>query len=223
MSYSLQKALKFCLVTDINNTSMIEYKHLIQESVRGGITMVQLREKTAAISDMKYKALELQSILKPLGIPLIINDSVELAVEINADGVHLGQQDMDIASARKILGPNKIIGLSIESMEELYSANRQQGISYVAASAIFPTKTKPECKKIWGLPGLQSLVSESKYPVIAIGGINADNAGDVFNMGAHGIAVIGAIHNAPDPYIATQELISCMKSNQNLFNGEENA
>ncbi len=170
--------------------------------------MVQLREKGTDINDIKNKGLLLKKILNPFGIPLIINDFVELAAEINADGVHIGQQDMDVKEARKILGPNKIIGLSIESFDDLYHANNQEGISYVTASAVFPSRTKPDCKTIWGLEGLRKLVLESSHPITAIGGIHAGNAKDVFNTGVCGIAVVGAIHDSLDPYQAAKELIN---------------
>ena len=158
MQNTLIKQLKLCLITDIKE-SIESYASFIKKAVLGGVTMVQLREKLHDINHIKEQALFLKKILKPLGIPLIINDYVELAAEINADGVHVGQQDMPVQFIRKILGENKIIGLSIESFDELYKANNQSDISYVTASAVFPSLTKTDCRTIWGIDNLQKLVA----------------------------------------------------------------
>ena len=178
MTDLIKKFSRLCLVTNIRNRAMNDYGKFIQQAVRGGVTMVQLREKAGSIHDrhkIKQQAIALQNILKPMGIPLIINDFVELAAEIDADGVHIGQQDMSVSKARKILGPHKIIGLSIESLDELHLANDTAGISYVTASALFPSKTKPDCKTLWGLKGLEIIAQQSKYPVTTIGGITEKN------------------------------------------------
>ena len=205
MKSILIKNLRLCLVTHIKNHSLPQYKQFIQHTVRGGVTMVQLREK-ADIQKVKLKALELQSLLKPMGIPLIINDFVELAAEIDADGVHIGQNDVHPTEAIKILGPHKIIGLSIESLDELYEANKINGITYITASAIFPSRTKPECKTLWGRDGLKQVIKNSVHPVTAIGGINNDNISSIINVGACGVAVVEAIHNAHNPYTAALSL-----------------
>lgn len=202
----LMKQLKLCLVTNIKG-DLTSYSETVRRAALGGITMVQLREKHHDINHIKEKALFLKNILRPLGIPLIINDYVELAAEIDADGVHIGQQDMSVKVARKILGENKIIGLSIESFDELYEANHQPDISYVTASAVFPSITKIDCKTIWGIDNLKTLVTESSHPITAIGGINSTNAPEVFNAGVCGIAVVSAIQNALDPYKAAKELM----------------
>lgn len=206
---TLIKALKLCLVTHIQNIPLLQYQRFLQTVIRGGVSMVQLREKAeneAELSEIRYKARILQPVLKALKIPFIINDFVELAAELDADGVHLGSQDMEVKTARKILGPNKIIGLSIESMDELYLANAQKDINYVTASALFPSKTKKDCKKIWGIADLAKLVSESVHPITAIGGINRENIKNVCETNVHGVAVTGAIQNALDPYQAAKAL-----------------
>ncbi|MFN7038649.1 MAG: thiamine phosphate synthase [Alphaproteobacteria bacterium] len=208
MKYLLKNNLKLCLVTNIGTRPINEYKFFLCEAIKGGVTMVQLREKSASIDEVKYKAIELQKILKPLKIPLIINNFVELAAEINADGIHIGQKDMPVEQAKKILGLNKIIGLSIESMEQLEIANNTVGISYVTASAVFPSKTKPDCKKIWGLDGLKQVALNSKHPVTAIGGIKSYNVADFFKIpNVYGVAVVGAIENSLDPRKAAEELL----------------
>lgn len=186
--------------------NLIQYLELIRKAAMGGITMLQLRQKDVDIEELKDKALLLKKTLKPFKIPLIINDFVELAAEVDADGVHIGQEDMDVEEARRILGPNKIIGLSIESFDDLYHANKQKDISYITASAVFPSCTKPDCKTIWGIDNLRRLVLKSYHPITAIGGINLNNIQEVLNAGVCGIAVVGAIHNARDPYKVAKEL-----------------
>lgn len=213
MRNNLIQNLRLCFVTNLKG-DYANYAKIIQLSVLGGVTMVQLREKHQNIDNIRTKALFVQSILRPLGVPLIINDFVELAAEIGADGVHLGQTDMDVIEARKLLGPDKIIGVSIESHADLHKANQQPDISYVTASAVFLSRTKPNCKTIWGLDNLRQLAAESYHPITAIGGIKQHNAADVFAAGACGIAVIGAIQDAADPYRAAFELSACAKEYQ---------
>ncbi len=207
----LQSALTLCLVTLPNYQSFDNYIFLIQQAIKGGATSIQLRNKTNQMSMIRDTALALLSLLRPLNIPLIINDNVLLAKEIDADGVHLGQSDLLPIEARNILGSDKIIGLSIETSEQLDQANQLNCIDYVAASAIFPSKTKQDCKTIWGLSGLKTITQQSKHPVVAIGGINASNARDVIAHGACGIAVISAIHDHAYPELAAAELIREMK------------
>lgn len=204
---NIRNALKLCLVTNIKTQQpLFEYLGFIIKAAAGGITMVQLREKGQNIHEIKEKAIALRHILRPLNIPLIINDFVELADDIDADGVHLGQQDMSPEEARAILGPDKIIGLSIESFEDLERSNASSALDYVTASAVYPSKTKPDCKKIWGLKGLSEIVHLSKHPVTAIGGITLTNIKDIHRAGASGVAVVGAIHDAHDPYDASKNL-----------------
>ncbi len=213
MRHLLKNSLRLCFVTSIKDKPIDEYLKLVKNAVIGGITMVQLREKASNISDVRYKAIALQSILRPMGVPLIINDFVELAAEINADGVHIGQQDMSVAQARKILGAHKIIGLSIESIDELHLANSTEGISYVTASAIFPSTTKPDCKTIWGLKGFEEMARQSRYPVTGIGGIREDNIRAIVSIpNVSGVAVVGAIDRAACPYNAARNLAKAFEN-----------
>ncbi|MDF1827490.1 MAG: thiamine phosphate synthase [Legionellaceae bacterium] len=203
----LISSLKLCLVTHLEGYSQANYEKLIQQAINGGVTSVQLRNKPNQIEDVRARAMRLLSILRPLGVPFVINDNVALAKEINADGVHLGQSDRSPVEARQILGSDKIIGLSIETFEQLEHANQLACIDYVAASAIFPSKTKRDCKKIWGLAGLRTMAQQSKHPVIAIGGINIKNIRDVMMNGACGVAVVSAIHDEAKPETMARALI----------------
>jgi thiamine-phosphate pyrophosphorylase len=204
-------AMQLCLVTDKKNQSLGSYQQFILKAIQGGVTAVQLREKHRGLDELGELALALQSILKPLQIPLIINDHVPLAKAIDADGVHLGQQDLSPVVAREILGPDKIIGWSIETVSELEEANQLDCLDYVAISAVFPSKSKTNCKTIWGIEGLKSATQKSRYPIVAIGGINAANIKSVFESGAAGAAVISAIHEANDPKQAAADLIYKMR------------
>ncbi len=199
--------LKLCLVTHLENKSFSEYKPFLLKAIQGGITSVQLREKNRDSVSFQQLALQFKEILQPFGIPLIINDNVEIAANVGAEGVHLGQSDLSPYEARKILGEKKIIGLSIESFEELSLANDLQCIDYIAASAVFPSHTKTNCKMIWGIDGLRQLVELSNYPVIAIGGINSMNVEKVIDHGACGAAVISAIHQ-DNPEKSAADLIT---------------
>lgn len=201
------RALRLCLVTNMQNQPFDLYKRVLLKAIQGGITSVQLREKTKDLNEFRKLALQVKATLRPFNIPLIINDHVEIAKEVDADAVHIGQSDIAPQDARRILGPTKTIGLSIESLQELAIANQLTCIDYIGASAVFPSKTKPDCKTIWGLNGLQQITELSKYPVVAIGGINLGNIASIIDNGAYGVAVIGAIHNH-DPRKSAAELIN---------------
>lgn len=207
---NLRNKLKLCLITNQANQNIHKYIEIIKEAVRGGVTMVQLRDKSRNIDQIRDIALELKRILDPLKIPLIINDYVELAKSIDADGVHIGQSDMKIESARNLLGSDKIIGVSIEDLADLYFINKLNGNYYVAASAVFQSNTKLNCKKIWELDGLKQLVEHSAHPVVAIGNINQNNIKDVIQNGAAGVAVISAVHSC-SPFKAAQDLFKLME------------
>jgi thiamine-phosphate pyrophosphorylase len=207
--------LRLCLVTQINDQSLDHYLNFLALAIEGGVTSIQLRDKTRSLSSLHRLAVAIKSFLTPLQIPLILNDYVQLAKEVNADGVHIGQTDLSPQEARRILGPDKIIGYSIESLIDLNKANELSSIDYVAASAVFPSQSKPDCKTIWGLNGLKQLSKLSKHPVIAIGGITANNTVEIIRHGAYGIAVISAIHDSPAPLVAAKELSKKIKEGKN--------
>lgn len=212
----MQEYLTLCLVTHLNNQSIQSYKDFLLQAIAGGVTSIQLRLKNQTALDFYECAREMKALIDPFHIPLIINDHVELAKKINAAGVHLGQSDMSPKDARKILGLKKKIGWSIETLEQLHVANELSCIDYVAASAVFQSKTKTDCKTIWGIEGLKNVVTLSKHPVVAIGGIHFHNAKDVIATGVKGIAVVSEIHDAVDPRHAAEKLIS-------IYRGENHA
>lgn len=204
--------LKLCLVTHPYLDPFENYEQFMRQAIRGGITSVQLRHKTYSPLQMRTLATALLSLLRPLKIPLIINDDIDLAKEVDADGVHLGQSDRTPFEARQLLGADKIIGWSVETWEHVELSNQLSCIDYIAASAVFPSKIKQNCKTIWGLEGLKKITHACIHPVIAIGGIHIGNIAEVMRAGAYGAAVISAIYDSPHPEQATRELLYCARS-----------
>ncbi|MBA2657798.1 MAG: thiamine phosphate synthase [Tatlockia sp.] len=196
---------KLMLITHRQAQPLHDYLQFIEICIKSGVTSVQLREKEAKPSFLEDFALKLQTLLAPYKIPLIINDNLELALKINAQGLHLGQSDGSPRWAREQLHPNQYLGLSIETENDLIRANSYT-VDYVAASAVFPSVHKTNLRTIWGLEGLNALAQRSLNPLIAIGGINVTNVKQVMDAGAKGIAVIGALHNAPNPAAMTANL-----------------
>lgn len=200
------KALKLYLVTDRGlcpeGRSLVQ---TVKDAVEGGVTMVQLREKDIDTRTFIEEALELKALLGPLGVPLIINDRVDVALASDADGVHIGQSDMPYAIARRLLGPDRIIGLSVENMDQVAQADALD-VDYIGVSPVFATPTKTDTARPFGLEGLREAVKLSHHPTVAIGGMNALTAADVMATGTDGIAVVSAIIAAPDPRAAAEEL-----------------
>ncbi|MBA2711669.1 MAG: thiamine phosphate synthase [Tatlockia sp.] len=196
---------KLMLVTNRNTQPLNEYLQFIEKCIDSGVTSVQLREKESSPTDLLVFALQLKTLLNRYDIPLIINDNLELALEINAQGLHLGQTDGSPLIARQRFGKDKYLGLSIETEDDLERANVCE-INYMAASAVFPSANKTNLRRFWGLEGLKSLAERAVHPLIAIGGINLGNVEEVMAAGARGVAVIGVLHEASDPSEMTLKL-----------------
>lgn len=209
--------LKLMLITHRRETPLSEYLSFIKQCVTSGVTCVQLREKNATTEFLLEFAKELKSLLSPLKIPFIINDHIDIARYVEADGIHLGQSDLSPDIARQLLGPEKIIGLSIETENEMVLAN-QQPVNYVAASAVFPSHNKTNLKTLWGLEGLSELVQLSKHPVIGIGGIDQHNLDQVMQTGAKGVALIGALHDAANPSEKAWSMKTIIDEGMNNYN-----
>jgi len=199
--------LKLYLVTDRRLAAGRDLECLVRDAVAGGVTMVQLREKDIDTREFVELALRLKAALQGSGVPLIINDRIDVALAAGADGVHIGQSDMPYDIARRLLGPDRIIGLSIETLGQLEEANGLD-VDYVAASPVFATPTKTDTASPWGLDGLRNFVQTSRHPVVGIGGMNAATARDVFATGVDGIAVVSAIISAEDPRRAAGQIIA---------------
>lgn len=202
----IRDQLRLYLVTDRPLSLGRDIEWIVSEAVRGGATMVQLREKEIDTREFIELALRIKPILQKAGVPLIINDRVDVALAVDADGVHIGQSDMPYEMARRLLGPDKIIGLSAENMEQVLKANALD-IDYLAISPVYSTATKTDTAPPFGLDGLREAVRLSKHPTVAIGGMNQKTVAGVFATGVDGIAVVSAICSAPDPAASSRELL----------------
>lgn len=179
---------------------------LAEEALKGGATVIQFRDKEKTGRELYKIGVKLREITKKYGALFIVNDRVDIALAVGADGVHLGMNDLPISVARKIAGNKFIIGASVSSPEEAILAEKE-GADYISAQSIFETSSKEDVKVI-GIEGLKAIVKVSSLPVIAIGGINKYNAREVIKAGAKGIAVISAVVSQEDVKSATEELKS---------------
>ncbi len=193
------------LVTDRHLSLGRTTAEIVASAVKGGVSCVQLREKNLAKHEFLDKAEILKELLAPLDIPLIINDYPEIALAVNAEGVHLGQNDMSVREARDLLGKDKIIGISAECLEDAIRAE-QQGADYIGVSPVFATTSKADTGMPLGLEGIRRIRRHVRLPLVAIGGITSENAGRVIAAGADGIAVISAIVSAVSPEKSARRL-----------------
>ena len=193
------------LITDRRLACGRPIEDIVTGAVRGGVTMVQLREKECSTRHFVELARILKRILTPAGVPLIINDRADVALAARADGVHLGQSDMDCRDARRLLGADAIVGLSVETPEQAVQAANYP-VDYLGVGPIFATSTKPDAAPDWGLPRLAALRAQTRQALVAIGGIHAGNARQVMEAGANGIAVVSALCAASDPEKAARVL-----------------
>ena len=204
--------LKLYLVTDRDLSLGRSLEEVVSEAVKGGVTVVQLREKEALTGEFIELARRLMKLLKPLNIPLIINDRVDVALAVDADGVHIGQSDMSYEDARRLLGPDRIIGLSVERFEDIEAANSLD-VDYIGISPVYGTPTKTDTAEPFGLEGLRKAVELSVHPTVAIGGMNASTIGEVMAAGTDGVAVVSAICSAEDIRKAASELRTIVEAN----------
>lgn len=168
----------------------------VREALEGGVTLVQYRAKTASSAEMYAEALQLKALCDSFNVPLIINDRLDIAMSVGAAGVHLGQDDLPCAVARRILGEEYLIGVSAHNPAEAKAA-LQSGADYLGCGAVFGTATKADVKKL-GTEGLTAICREKGLPVVGIGGVNADNYREVRAAGADGAAIVSGILAQPD-------------------------
>ena len=193
------------LVTDrglCGNRSLEDVAH---QSLVGGAACIQLREKDVSTRFFVEEARKMKALTARFRVPLIINDRIDVALAGGADGVHIGQDDMPYAEARRLMGPKAIIGLSVETWDDVVEAEALD-INYLGVSPVFETPTKTDTKGNWGLEGLARIKAYSRHPLVAIGGLNASNAKEAVMAGADCIAVVSAICAAPDPLLASREI-----------------
>ena len=199
-----KKSLLLYAVTDrtwLDGETLCEQ---VEKAIKGGVTFVQLREKELDKESFLNEALEIQKLCRKYNIPFVINDNVEIARTINADGVHVGQSDMKAENVRTILGEDRILGVSVQTVEQALLAEKE-GADYLGVGAVFPTGSKTDAEDV-SLEILKEICSAVSIPVVAIGGIGAGNVSKLENSGISGIAVISAIFAADDIESATENL-----------------
>ena len=179
------------------------FLNTLESAIKGGVSVIQLREKTLCVREIYELGLKLKKLCKAYEIPFLINDRLDIALALDADGVHLGQEDLPVFAARKLLGEKKIIGLSLKKVEQLEFI---KGADYLGCGAIRQSKSKQS--SILSLETLKELCLKSKIPVVAIGGIEKGVIASLKGARISGVAVISAIMNADDAYLAAKELRS---------------
>ncbi|MBZ0330830.1 thiamine phosphate synthase [Halomonas sp. ANAO-440] len=195
--------LTLYLVTDPRLCARHGLVETVVAAVRGGVTLVQLRDKQASDEELIDQARRLKAALAGSGVPLIINDRLDVALASEADGLHLGQDDGEVAAARQALGEHAILGLSVQNLDQM-SRLDPEPLDYLGLGPIFATATKPNHARPLGFDGLATLVAASPLPAVAIGGLQAEHVGRVRTAGAKGPAVVSAICGQPDPEAAAQ-------------------
>lgn len=209
MKNKLTRDFLLYLVTD---RTLIEGKNLlscIEEAIRGGVTMVQLREKSLSSREFYETALQVKQVTDKYQLPLIINDRLDIALAVDADGLHVGQQDLPAAVTRQLLGSHKLLGVSASTLAEAVQA-KEQGADYLGVGAVFPTTTKTDARKV-SIHELKEIKEKVGLPVVAIGGINADNLFRVKEAKVDGIAIVSAILGESNIRVAAQRLNNLMK------------
>ena len=203
------KDLLLYAVTDrhwLNGRTLVD---VVKESLDGGVTMIQLREKSLDEGKFLEEAKELQALCRERHVPFIVNDNVDIAKAMDADGVHVGQDDMEAMDVRAKLGPDKIIGVSAHTVEEALLAEKQ-GADYLGVGAVFPTSSKSDVGEM-SYETLKAICKAVSIPVVAIGGISGENVGKLAGSGICGVAVISAIYAAKDVKAAAADLKATVK------------
>lgn len=199
IDYSLMLVTDHCSDVDAFCT-------IVEKALQAGVTVLQLREKTATTRDFYQLALRIKPIARQYNVPLLINDRLDIALAVDADGVHVGQEDLPVAVVRRLIGPDKILGATAATVAAAQTAERE-GADYIGSGAMFPTLTKPG-KQVLPLNVLAQIKQAVQVPVVAIGGITADNLLTLKITGVDGLAVVSAIIDSADPAAATQEILS---------------
>jgi thiamine-phosphate diphosphorylase len=200
------------VITD-KKPGSVSIEEAVRKAIAGGATIVQYREKAADTAEMIGVATELHKITMEAGIPLIINDRVDVALAVDAEGVHVGQEDMPSSVVRKIIGAGKLLGVSVKTVNEAFFAVKE-GADYLGVGDIFGTASKKDAGKPIGLEMLKKIAERVSVPIVGIGGITKTNAGSIIENGADGIAVISAIFGKPDPEKEARELLKIIKESR---------
>lgn len=197
--------LSLYLVTDKRNKTDEEFLEIIEEAIKGGTTVVQIREKEGETLDFYNLALKVKEITSKYNVPLIVNDRIDVALAIKSEGVHIGQTDMPADVARSLIGDEMILGVSASTVKEARKAEKD-GADYIGTGAVFPTATKDDAPSITK-DDLKEVTSSINIPTVAIGGITLENASELAGTGIAGISVVSAIMNSEDPKTASENLL----------------
>lgn len=203
------ETMRLYAVTDRAWTGKQTLMEQVEAAIRGGATCIQLREKDLDEEHFLAEALEMRKLCTRYGVPFIINDNVEIALAVDADGVHIGQDDMTVPMARKLLGENKIIGTSAHNVIEAVKA-KADGADYIGCGAVFGSRTKTDAGFL-GVEGLKEICRQTDLPVVAIGGISRENVPFLADTGVDGIAVVSAILAETDIAAATAGMLKLVR------------
>ncbi len=204
MRDKLAKSLLLYAVTDRHWLGDRTLYDVVRESLEGGVTFLQLREKDLDDENFYKEAVRLQEMAREYGVPFVVNDNVDIAVRMDADGVHVGQSDMEAGDVRALIGPDKILGVSAQTVEQAVLAEKR-GADYLGVGAVFPTGSKDDAVEV-SHETLKAICEAVSIPVVAIGGITVNNTHELAGSGICGIAVISAIYGQEDIYQATVSL-----------------
>ena len=202
------------LVTDPRLSERRSLLNMVEAAVKGGAGIVQYRDKESGTRKMVETAKSLCHVCHRLGACFLVNDRVDVALAVGADGVHVGQDDMPIDIARMLLGSGKLIGITVHNAEEIRQAEKE-GADYLSLAPVYATSTKSDHQTPLGPEGVKRLAAMSHIPVLAIGGINHSNAAEVVRSGVQGICVVSAILSAEDPLSTARELYNLVKAAKN--------
>lgn len=208
MKKNIDYTLYLCTDRDLMSSATLEES--VELAVKGGVTVVQLREKKCSSREFYEMAVNVKKITDTYGVPLIINDRADIAAAVNADGVHIGQSDMPIAAVRKIIGENKIIGVSAARLEEAVMAQKE-GADYLGVGAMYATNTKTDARPVT-MEELKKIRNAVEIPIVCIGGINMDTLWNFKNIGIDGLAVVSAIVAKEDVEGAAREMYRAFTS-----------
>ena len=209
---SIIKNWHLYLITDEQLSKGRSHQEIARLAIEGGADVIQLRDKTASSRKLYEDAMAIREITRAANVIFIVNDRLDIALAVDADGVHVGQEDLPATIARQLIGKNKILGVSAETLEQAIQADKD-GADYLGVGPIFEARsTKPDAGEPLGLLLLKQVHQQCQAPIIAIGGINSSNAREVIRSGADGIAVISAVVAADDVAVASRELKNLVRN-----------
>lgn len=209
MTDTIKKDFKLYLVTDNDILENRDFYKCIEDAIKGGVTMVQLREKDASGKEFLEKAFKLREITRKYDIPFIINDRVDIAIICDADGVHVGQSDIDAKFVRSLIGENKILGVSARNLNEAKKA-KEDGANYIGVGAMYSTSTKLDAKSV-SYETVEQIKKIVDIPIVLIGGINLDNLENLKKLHCDGYAVVSSILKEKDIYSTSKNWIKAIK------------